>query len=247
MNGVRTTILWNNVCKRYYLKGRGLEIHQKKSGCYSKLRDSHRKSCKSAAAVIQDSNHSDNSSQVDPPKVKTAKNTIGGRDKAEEDKERKEISFEEEIKIQEEDLEEEVRGWIEESQGIKETEDDKKGTAEEPQRERDSAKGGDIRNWLGVNQHTQEEEKRVKTEDLNEDDKLSNPTRRVVIESTERKERMQKKRGGARSCRKVGKTEDLRSWLMSTQKHEADEREVKVKGGHDKVSGQNMARTRFLQ
>ena len=143
------------VCKKYYLKGRGLKIHQKKSGCYSKLRDSHRKTSKSAAAVIQESNHSDNSSQVDLTKVKaTNSTTIGGRDKAEEGKEkvreeRKEMRLEEEIKIQEEDLYEEVRGWIEESQGIKENE--KKGAREEQQRERDPEKGGDIRNWLGVN------------------------------------------------------------------------------------------------
>ena len=36
------------VCKKYYLKGRGIKIHQKKAGCYLKL-DQHRKLDKSEA------------------------------------------------------------------------------------------------------------------------------------------------------------------------------------------------------
>ena len=104
------------VCKKFYLKGRGLKIHQKKAGCFSKLKDSHRKLCKSAAAVTRESNHSDNSSRVDLIKVETTDNTtIGGSDKEEEEEgkgreEREEGNCEEEIKIQEEDLYEEVRG-----------------------------------------------------------------------------------------------------------------------------------------
>ena len=46
------------VCKRSFKK-RGLKIHQKKSGCYRKLTDPHRKVSKSVAPNIQDKNHSD--------------------------------------------------------------------------------------------------------------------------------------------------------------------------------------------
>ena len=52
------------VCKRSYKK-RGLKIHQKKSGCYKKLTDPHRKVYKSVAPNIQENNHSDVGHQAD--------------------------------------------------------------------------------------------------------------------------------------------------------------------------------------
>ena len=76
------------VCKKYYLKGRGLKIHQKKAGCFSKLQDLHRNFYKSEAAVTQVTNHSDNSSLVNLLKVETtSKTTTGGKYKAEADTE----------------------------------------------------------------------------------------------------------------------------------------------------------------
>ena len=52
------------VCKGSYKK-RGLKIHQKKSGCYKKLTDPHRRDHKTAAPYIQDINHSDEGRQAD--------------------------------------------------------------------------------------------------------------------------------------------------------------------------------------
>ena len=52
------------VCKRSYKK-RGLKIHQKKSGCYKKLTDPHRKVYKSVVPNIQENNHSEVGHQAD--------------------------------------------------------------------------------------------------------------------------------------------------------------------------------------
>ena len=222
------------VCKRYYLKGRGLKIHQKKAGCFSKLRDPHRKLCKSAAAGTQETNHSGTSSQVDPLKVETtSRTTMSGKNKAEGDpgkatKEREEVRLEEEIKIQEEDLYEEVRGWIQEIN--KDSHKNEKREAKEKPKARESEKSHDIRNWLGIHQQTKEEKGKVKIEDSGEDDSIWSPNRRVIVENKKKKEGELKKTKEARYCKKGDcKSEDLRAWLKTTQKHEGDKREVRVK------------------
>ena len=109
----------------------------------------------------------------------TSKTTDGGKDKAGGDKEkgreeREEVYLEEEIKIQEEDLYEEVTCWIEESQEI---------SMESPKKEtktRELENRGDIRNLLGICQKSKEEERKDKIEERGEDDLICTPRRKVV-------------------------------------------------------------------
>ena len=88
--------------------------------------------------------------------------------------EREEVYLEEEIKIQEEDLYEEVTCWIEESQEI---------SMESPKKEtktRELENRGDIRNLLGICQKSKEEERKDKIEERGEDDLICTPRRKVV-------------------------------------------------------------------
>ena len=67
------------VCKGSYKKGRGLKIHQKKSGCFKKLADLHRNKCKSEAPNTQEPNHSDVRSQVDQNGEATETSSVEGQ------------------------------------------------------------------------------------------------------------------------------------------------------------------------
>ena len=107
------------VCKKYYLRGRGIKIHQKKAGCHLKL-NQHRNHHKSEAAVVQEEHHSEDSSQVDSGRTPTPnKSTTGGSEEAEEkgkgngEERRAEARIEEEMNIQvEENIYKEVKDWI---------------------------------------------------------------------------------------------------------------------------------------
>lgn len=70
------------VCKGSFKK-RGLKIHQKKSGCYKELTDPHRKSCKSVAPNIRETNHSDVGHQVDQEE-RAAETKVGEERRTEE-------------------------------------------------------------------------------------------------------------------------------------------------------------------
>ena len=74
------------VCKGSYKK-RGLKIHQKKSGCYKKLADQHRKVHKSVVPNIQDNNHSDVGHQADQ-KGRAADTQIGESVRTEDERQK---------------------------------------------------------------------------------------------------------------------------------------------------------------
>ena len=226
------------VCKKYYLKGRGLKIHQKKAGCFSKLRDSHRKSFKSEAVVIQETNHSDSNSLVDLHKVETlttSKTTTGGKDKAEEDPDTcredggDEVCLEEEIKIQvEEELCEEVRDWIEKTKETsKDSKKKKRERKAESKRDRGLKRDCDIRNWLGARKQTEETKDNEKdiTED-SRDVKIGTPCTREAEDRRKRKEPENMKRGQAENGKQKDdcETEDLRTSLRNTQKQGKNEK-----------------------
>ena len=53
------------VCRRMFVRGRGLKIHQAKSGCKERMTASHRRLCKSEANSTQELHHSDADGHVE--------------------------------------------------------------------------------------------------------------------------------------------------------------------------------------
>ena len=75
------------VCNGSYKKGRGLKIHQKKSGCYRKLPDPHRNESKSVDPNFQDTNHSEVRRQADQDEGATKRIRNQKEERKEEKKE----------------------------------------------------------------------------------------------------------------------------------------------------------------
>ena len=124
-------------CKGFFLKGRGLKIHQTKTGCLRKT-EKHRKAHKSEATQVQDNNHSDRGGRVYQDhgvgEFETLDNPQNMEEKMESDgmadeegqgkmerstqdrKEEKLVEEETEVHIGEE-LYNEVQAWVEEEIG----------------------------------------------------------------------------------------------------------------------------------
>ena len=220
------------VCKKYYLKGRGIKIHQKKAGCYLKL-DQHRKLNKSEAAVIQENNHRDDSSRDDPEKTQAPANaTTGGNEKAEERREESrkekkvETALQEEMTIQvEENIYNDVQDWVEETkESKKQTEkkgENRKKYRKKKRKSKEGSRSGDIRNWLKdfPKQHT--EDKTVSKDEENEEN-VGNVQRRGSLKSVIGKIMMKKQ--DITPEEKV--EEHTRRVIVEDKRQEADERKV---------------------
>ena len=129
-------------CKGFFKKGKGLKIHQTKTGCLKKAEE-HRKAHKSEAIEVQDKNHSDQEGRVHQRQVGSEVETIrstrhieekeeirrrtetedqGGQPLERKSKDLEETEKHEETEIHvEETLYKEIQAWVKKEIGAQET------------------------------------------------------------------------------------------------------------------------------
>ena len=212
------------VCKKSFKKGRGIKIHQKKSGCFRKLRDPHRKLDKSEAVIIPEKHHSDDGSLVDPSKKKATHRTTGDTEAAKadgkkhskggrgEENRREEMCNEVEIEVHvEEEIYKEVNDILQEV-----NEEKARFMQENKQREK-----RDIRNWFGNPKDDLNDETVVRERGRAATEGKKNSTGAKSKGEEERKGKKDEQTHALRGVRSRGKqtksTEDIRTWIERKQ------------------------------
>ena len=203
------------VCKGSYKK-RGLKIHQKKSGCYKKLTDPHRRDHKTVVPNIQEINHSDVGRQADQEEQAAGRKI--GEEERREDREHKgeeprQTKEDEEIQESDRGNAEELEIHVDDSvytevdSWLNKTMKEAKGNISEKK------KGQDIRGWFKTDSRTNNTTP-GKPEDASSKTKATAPTKGKQEMKERTKEEAKK--------RKPKQKEDKRSTSLRCGKAETN-------------------------